>query len=310
MTSSLPCITGVGSVSPYGPRTGAFKPTPLEPSLITAWPTEGERRAFLVPPFRPADVAPGLKTRRLDRLSVWSLVAASLAIQDSGLDLNQVDRSRVAVIFGTELGCIELTESFFRSAASHGWPQTEPILFPETLGNAPAGHIARHFGLRGPNLTVSCKGLAGEGALLQGVSLLRNGQADLALVLAGDTLTEASHGWYEASGLLAGGFVPSEGVTALVLQPAGIEQNGNARIYAGIRAGHSASGADRAGVVQRVLGQAQQPGEDASVSRVVVSGRGLLELSLAWSSAPKGAQLLYVGAAAHDGFSAILLELP
>lgn len=305
MISSLPCITGIGSVSPHGPKTGAFTPSPLEPSLITAWPTEGERHAYLVPPFRPTDVAPGLKTRRLDRLSVWSLVAAWLAIQDSGLDLNQVDRSRVAVIFGTELGCIELTEAFFRSAASHGWSQTDPIVFPETLGNAPAGHIARHFGLRGPNLTVSCKGLAGECALLQGVSLLRNGHADFALVVSGDTITEASHGWYEAAGMLAGGFVPSEGVTVLVLQQAGIEQNGNARLCAGFRAGHSASGADSAAVVQRVLSQA--PG---GAERVVVSGRGLLELSIALSRAPAGSQVLYQGAAAHGGFSAILLELP
>ena len=134
MMPSLPCISGIGSVSPYGPRAGAFTPGPLEPSLITAWPTEGERRAYLVPPFRPADIAPGLKTRRLDRLSVWSLVAAALAVQDSGLDLNQVDRSRLAVVFGTELGCIELTEAFFRSAAAHGWSQTDPILFPEIWG--------------------------------------------------------------------------------------------------------------------------------------------------------------------------------
>jgi 3-oxoacyl-(acyl-carrier-protein) synthase len=305
MISSLPCITGIGSVSPYGPRAGAFTPTPLEPSLITAWPTTGERRAYLVPPFRPTDVAPGLKTRRLDRLSVWSLVAAWLAIQDSGLDLNQLDRSRVAVIFGTELGCIELTEAFFRSAASHGWSQTDPILFPETLGNAPAGHIARHFGLRGPNLTVSCKGLAGECALLQGVSLLRNGQADLALVVSGETFTEASYGWYEAAGMLAGEFVPSEGVTALVLQQAEMQQNGNPRFYAGFRAGHSASGTDSAAVVQRVLSQFE-----ARDSRVVVSGRGLLELSLALNRAQAGAQLLYLGTAPQAGFSALLLELP
>ena len=54
-------------------------------------------------PFRPASVVPGLKTRRLDRLSAWAMVASSLAIQDAGIDLSQVDRSRVAVVFGTGL---------------------------------------------------------------------------------------------------------------------------------------------------------------------------------------------------------------
>jgi 3-oxoacyl-[acyl-carrier-protein] synthase III len=73
--------------------------------------------------------------------------------------------------------------------------------------------------LRGPNITVGSKGRAAECALLHAASLLRHGQADLALVLAGDTLTRTSYEWYESAGWLAddSGFIPSEGVTAVVL---------------------------------------------------------------------------------------------
>lgn len=231
-------ITGIGSVSAYGTLAGAITPASVSPSAITAWPAGDGSRACLVPPFRPADVVPGLKTRRLDRLSVWSLVAASLAVRDSEIDLDALDRARAAVVFGTGLGCLELTEAFFRSAADHGWAQTDPILFPETLGNAPAGHIARHFGIRGPNLTVSSKGSAGECALSQGVSLLRNGQADTALVLAGDALTQGAYKWYEAAGLLAQGFVPAEGVAALVL-----ESSASSKVYARVRFGAGSAAA-------------------------------------------------------------------
>jgi 3-oxoacyl-[acyl-carrier-protein] synthase II len=219
MTANAPAIAGIGSVTPYGVFAGPIVLGPLEPRPITAWPVAGVRRAYLVEPFRATDVVPGLKTRRLDRLSVWSLVAASLAVKDTGLDLGQVDRSRVAVVFATGLGCIELTEAFFRSAANHGWQGTDPILFPETLGNAPASHVARCLDLRGPNITVGSKGRAAECALLHAASLLRHGQADLALVLAGDTLTRTSYEWYESAGWLAddSGFIPSEGVTAVVL---------------------------------------------------------------------------------------------
>jgi hypothetical protein len=280
-----PSITGVGSVTPYGPLAGPITPRPLQPSLITAWPCAG--RAYLVEPFRPLDIVAGLKTRRLDRLSVWSLVAASLAIKDSGLDLDQVDRSRVAVVMATGLGCIELTEAFFRSASSHGWSHTDPILFPETLGNAPASHVARHFDLRGPNITIGSKGLAAECALLQAASLLRNRQADLALVLAGDTLTRSSYEWYEAAGLK---FIPSEGVTAMVLEPAGSKVG-----YATLRGGYSLSSLG-VGHVTTV------PPND------VATGLGetgaLLRIALALSTAASGARLLLQGGAA------LLLELP
>jgi 3-oxoacyl-(acyl-carrier-protein) synthase len=177
------------------------------------------RRAFLVEPFRPADVVPGLKTRRLDRLSVWSLVAASLAIRDAGLDLDAIDRARFAIVCATGLGCIELTEAYFQSAADHGWAQTDPIIFPETLGNAPASHVARVLDLRGPNITIGSSRAAAECAIQQATLLLRHRQADLALVLAGDTLTRTAYEWYEAAGMLERGFVPSEGVAAVVLEP-------------------------------------------------------------------------------------------
>jgi len=265
MTANLAAITGIGSVSPYGPLGGLIPPGPVEPESITAWTTAGLRRAFMVKPFRPASVVPGLKTRRLDRLSAWALVASSLALQDAGIDLSNIDRSRVAVVFGTGFGCAELTEAFYQSAAVNGWGGTDPSPFPEGLANAPASHVALWHGLRGPNITVGSKGLAGESALIQAASLLQHGQADLAIVLAGDTLTRAIYEWYEVAGLLSpacynaeplpesGSFVPSEGVAALVLEPA---ERREARAYAHFSSGGWAARGDAAGRIREMLGGA------------------------------------------------------
>ncbi len=271
MTPNLPdlpiTITGIGSVSPYGPLAGLIPQSPLEPSVITAWTTAGLRRAFLVKPFRPASVVPGAKTRRLDRLSAWALVASSLAIQDAGIDLSQIDRSRVAVVFATAFGCVELTEAFYQSAAANGWSGTDPITFPEALANAPASHVSLFHDLRGPNLTVSSKGFAGESALIQAASLLRHGQADLAVVIAGDTLTRAVYEWYEAADLLSPAcynseplpegcdFMPSEGVAALVLEPLGrCEIRSEARSYAHFRSGRWAAGGQPVEIIRQMLG--------------------------------------------------------
>jgi 3-oxoacyl-(acyl-carrier-protein) synthase len=265
--SSAVTITGIGTVSPYGPLQGLIPPSPLEPATITAWPTPEPRRAFLVPPFRPANVVPGLKTRRLDRLSAWALVASALAIKDAGIDLNQVDRSRVAVVFATAFGCVELTEAFYLSAAANGWNGTDPSTFPETLPSAPASHVSMFHGLRGPNVTVSNKYFAGETALIQAASLLRHGQADIAIVLAGDALAQTLYSWYDVAGLLspacynseplseAGGFIPSEGVAALVMELSGGEAiRSDARSYARIRSGRWAAGGQPAETIRPMLG--------------------------------------------------------
>ena len=351
MTTNSPVvnITGIGSVSPHGPLAGLIPQSAVEPSAITAWTTAGLRRAFLVSPFRPASVVPGLKTRRLDRLSAWALVASALAIQDAGIDLGQVDRSRVAVIFATAYGCVELTEAFFQSAVTHGWSGTDPSTFPETLANAPASHVALFHDLRGPNITVGSKAFAGESALIQAASLLRHGQADLAIVLAGDTLTRAIYEWYETADLLApacynaeplregGGFVPSEGVAALVLEPAGRRET---RSYAKLGSGRWASGGRAVGIVRQMLGDSVPSltvcttnGAPCATSPVTAVARelagdggtvvppqavaagladtsALLHLILALSSRPNSGQMLLLGTSGDSGFAALLLELP
>jgi 3-oxoacyl-(acyl-carrier-protein) synthase len=260
-------IAGIGSVSPYGPVSGLIPQTPLEPAAITAWTTAEPRRAFLVPSFRAANVVPGLKTRRLDRLSVWALVASSLALQDAGIDVSQVDRSRVAVVFATAFGCVGLTEAFYLSAAANGWNGTDPITFPETLASAPASHVAMFHGLRGPNVTVSNKHFAGESAMMQAASLLRQGQADLAIVLAGDALAQSLYSWYEEARLLSpacynsdplpedAGFIPSEGVAALVMESsARANPRSHARSYARVGSGRYTASGDAAKSIRQMLG--------------------------------------------------------
>jgi 3-oxoacyl-(acyl-carrier-protein) synthase len=362
MTPNLPpvTITGIGSVSPYGPLAGLIPQRALEPTAITAWTSVGPRRAFLVQPFRPASVVPGLKTRRLDRLSTWALVASSLALQNAGIDLSQVDKSRVAVVFATAFGCIELTEAFYLSAAANGWNGTDPSTFPETLASAPAGHVALFHGLRGPNITVSDKHFAGENALIQAASLIRHGQADITIVLAGDAMVQSLYSWYEVADLLSpacynsdplpdvcdsnAGFIPSEGVAALVMESPGRKASREnvrpgARSYARVGAGRWASGGQPAEVIRQMLGGsvprltifsgngapcATSPttaiareisGDDAVIVFPQLFAQGLagtgalFHLILALSSQVISGQALLLGTAADSGFAALPLEL-
>lgn len=349
MKPVLPAITGIGSVSPFGPVAGLIPQSHVEPTPITAWATDGLRRAFLVTPFQPSSVVPGIKTRRLDRLSAWAVVASSLALQDAGIDLNLWDRSRVAVVFGTGSGCIESAESFYQSAHANGWSGTDPITFPETLANSPAGHVAIWHNVRGPNITVSVKNFSGESAMLQAASLLRHGQADLAIVIAGDTVTRTFYEWYETAGLLSpacfntdpllkdSGYVPSEGVVALVLEPEGRRP---ARSYAHLKGGHWSAGGEPIAGIRKVLGgeiphlticagngapcttgsTACSPAGIVGPAAAIISAQAvalgltdagaLLHLVLALSGKPKRGQALMMATPDHSGFAALLLELP
>jgi hypothetical protein len=226
-------ITGFASISTSGPVRGLpALAAAVEPQPIARWATRRPRRAFLVPAFRPSDFVPDLRTRRMDRLSAWALLGSALALQDAGTDLAALDRSRTALVFGTAYGCLDLTEEFLGAVAVNA-SQAPPIVFPETLSNLAGSHVARHFGITGPNLTLSAGHASGEAALLQAVSLIRSGDADRAIVLAGDVLTPPLFEWYEAVSLLAPAcfgeprpapavgrrtIVPGEGLAACLLE--------------------------------------------------------------------------------------------
>jgi 3-oxoacyl-(acyl-carrier-protein) synthase len=196
------------------------------------------------------------------------------------------------VVFGTGFGCIELTEAFFQSIAVNGYDKSDPIIFPETLTNAPASHVARVFGLHGPNITLTHKGVSGEAALLEAASLLRGGQADLAIVLAGDTLTRARYEWYEAASALSracfsqepapapfsperDGFVPGENATAVVMESGHRARSRGAPVYAGFRSGFMSSNPKSAVSVTRRALAGSSPSD---VRLVVASANGSRDL--------------------------------
>jgi hypothetical protein len=211
-------------------------------------------------------------------------------------------------------------------------------------------------GLRGPNVTVSNKNFGGENALIQAASLLRHGQADLAIVLAGDALTQSLYSWYEVAGLLspacyntdslaeAGGFIPSEGIAALVMESSErADVRAGARSYAQIRSSRWASGGQPAEIIRQMLGDSAlnlticagngapcAPRSAAALAREIsgdgaviippqpfalgLAGAGaLFHLILGLSSLPSSrsisGQALLLGTAGDSGFAAILLEM-
>ena len=239
-------VTGFSSIGAGGPAAGLPGPAlEAHAEVITRWATPSPRRAILVPPFRPTDVVPGLRTRRLDRLSVWALVGTALALQDAGIEQSMIDADRTAVVFGTAFGCLELSEQFL-AGLQFSSAHADPIVFPETLANQPTSHVARQFVIRGPNVTVCAKLASSEAALIEAASLLRANEADRAVVLAGDLITRSLFEWYEAAGLLSpvcgaaadrssdgngGVYVPGEGLVACVIETREVVERRQARLY-------------------------------------------------------------------------------
>ena len=117
---------------------------------------------------------------RAGSVGVW---AANEAIARSGIDWQNVDRSRVGIYIGvTEHGNVETENEIYQIKAfdydTQYWSHHHN---PRTVANNPAGEIALNMGITGPHYTIGAACAAGNAGIIQGVQMLRLDECDVAL---------------------------------------------------------------------------------------------------------------------------------
>ncbi|MCA9195559.1 MAG: beta-ketoacyl-[acyl-carrier-protein] synthase family protein [Planctomycetales bacterium] len=121
--------------------------------------------------------------RRGTRAGAVGIWATNEAIRRSGLDWQNVDRSRVGIYVGvTEHGNVETENEIYQIKGfdydTQFWSHHHN---PRTVANNPAGEVALNLGITGPHYTIGAACAAGNAGVIQGVQMLRLNECDLAL---------------------------------------------------------------------------------------------------------------------------------
>jgi 3-oxoacyl-[acyl-carrier-protein] synthase II len=234
-------ITGLGMISALGLGRAAHWEQLLRgvggiaPVAGLAANSAGANLGAEIKGFNPKDTMSAQFYRRLSRLSRLAVAVSCEALTDSRLQVSDNNRRRLGVIWSTAFGSTHQTDAFFLSLLEQGPQSAEPILFPDTVPNAPASHVAMFQQLQGPNSTFCQNHLSGENALAFAASVLASGQTDALLVGGVDELSAIL--WHSLNALRVikplsqggpmapdqmpsgRGFVPGEAATCLVLEP-------------------------------------------------------------------------------------------
>lgn len=217
-------ILGLGWVTPLGRDLAsvwaAIHAGEAAPTSLLESPSTG--RSFPVRRVDPALVEDAARLPRLRRSSLVShfAVAAALdAVRDSGL---QPDPARLGLVFATTNGGVIYTRRFYEGVAQSGAHAGSPLLFPETVYNAPASHVAAALDITGEVETLVNDATAGIDALATAADMLATGACDHCLVVAAE---EADWGICEGYATWKITPVFSEGACALLLgrEGAGVE---------------------------------------------------------------------------------------
>ena len=254
-------VTGIGPVTPVGigveefwtgltsGRNGIDRISQFDPSDLPVT-LAGEVRDFEVSRWLDAKEA-----RRTEPFVHFAMAAAELALDDSGRP--EADPERVGVIFATGIGGINGLLTQHKVLLEKGPGRVSPFTVPALMANAAAGHIAMRFGFTGPNFCTVSACASGAHAVGEGMRIVRDGLADMALVGGSESATlpltvaafaqmtaltknpdpELASRPFDAE---RDGFVMSEGACALVLEDEERARARGARIYAEV-AGYGAS---------------------------------------------------------------------
>ncbi len=126
------------------------------------------------------------KLRRAGRFDKLSVLAAWDAVQNSGIDEDEIEGA--GIIVGTAFGPHPTTFKFLDDIIDYGHGSVSPTLFSHSVHNAAASYIATTLQCRGPILTLAQFYFPFQYALFQADAWIREGRCDHVLVGCTDVL--------------------------------------------------------------------------------------------------------------------------
>jgi 3-oxoacyl-[acyl-carrier-protein] synthase II len=236
-------ITGLGLVTPIGAgrelfwknlTAGANGIGPVESFDTSAFPVHIGAE---VKDFDPSGY------ESLGRGSQLAVAAARMALDDSGIDVRALDRSRIGVSMGTTSGEPNMIELYNDARKAGGLESIPAEILPKYPCNVVASNVAIEFDLQGPCLMIPTACAAGNYAIGYGFDMIRSGRTEMMLAGGADPFSRITYMGFARLGAIAPercqpfdknrkGMVPGEGAAILVLEPLDAAIARGATIYA------------------------------------------------------------------------------
>ncbi|WP_461532618.1 beta-ketoacyl-ACP synthase II [Sinomicrobium sp.] len=250
-------VTGLGALTPIGNtleeywqglKNGVSGAAPITHFDASKFKTQF---ACEVKNFNVTDFIDRKEARKLDKFSQYAMVAADEAIENSGIELDRIQKDRIGVVWGAGIGGLEtFQEEVLNFGNGDGTPRFNPFFIPKMIADMAPGLISIKHGFMGPNYTTVSACASSANAMIDALNYIRLGYADV-IVSGGSeaAVTAAGMGGFNAMHALStrnddpqtasrpfdknrDGFVLGEGAGALILEEYEHAKARGAKIYA------------------------------------------------------------------------------
>jgi 3-oxoacyl-[acyl-carrier-protein] synthase II len=255
-------VTGLGALTPIGNNVeeywnglvnGVSGAAPITYFDATKFKT---RFACEIKNFDVRQYIDRKEARKMDRFTQYAMVSTDEAVKDANLDLENIDKDRVGVIWGAGIGGLETFQNEVLSyGKGDGTPRFNPFFIPKMIADIAPGQISIKYGFRGPNFATVSACASSSNALIDALNYIRLGYADV-MVSGGSeaAVTIAGMGGFNALQALStrnddpatasrpfdknrDGFVLGEGSGTLILEEYEHAKARGAKIYAELLGG-------------------------------------------------------------------------
>ena len=182
-------VTGLGVVTPIGNDVDSFwngiKNKEVGIGPITCFDTADFKckLAAEVKDFDPKAYMDSKTARRMERFSQFAVAAASQALAQSGLNMEQEDPFRVGVSIGSGIGSLQ--ERGCKKLEEKGPSRVNPLMVPIMISNMAAGNVAIQYGMKGKCINVVTACATGTHSIGEAMRSIQYGEVDV--MLAGGT---------------------------------------------------------------------------------------------------------------------------
>jgi len=249
-------ITGIGAVTPIGNNVADFWQGLVAGNSgaagITRFDPVNHKTKFAceIKNFDPLLYMEKQDAKKMDNYAQFAMAAADECIKDSGLNLDQTDRNRIAVIIASGNGGMQTYEEEAANYLLNGRiPRFSPFFISKMIPNIAAGQISIKYGFHGVSYSIASACASSNNAIANALDIIRLGRVNI--VVAGGAeapITEASLGGFNAIKALStsnespqkasrpfdvnrDGFVAGEGAGVIMIEELEHALNRGAKIY-------------------------------------------------------------------------------
>lgn len=249
-------VTGLGALTPIGNSVDEYWKNLIAgksgAAPITLFDASKFKTQFAceVKNFDPNDHFDRKTARKMDRFSQYAMVVADEAVKDSGVNLEEIDKEKVGVIWGSGIGGLKTFQDESKNfALGDGTPRFNPFFIPKMIADIVAGHISIKYGFMGPNFVTVSACASSTNAIADAFTYIQLGKSNMIITGGSEAaVNESGMGGFNALKALStnnehpeqascpfdanrDGFVLGEGAGCLVLEELEHAKARGAKIY-------------------------------------------------------------------------------